>query len=42
MTLKVLTVILALTVCCYCADNEVLVEDARAKKKKNNARLWGK
>ncbi|XP_073957289.1 uncharacterized protein [Choristoneura fumiferana] len=39
--LKTLVVIFALLVCCYCdGQNNTLVEESRAKKKKNVARLW--
>ncbi|XP_047985210.1 uncharacterized protein LOC125225504 [Leguminivora glycinivorella] len=37
--LKTIIILSALLVCCYCEDNS-LIDEARAKKKKSMARLW--
>ncbi|XP_063395517.1 uncharacterized protein LOC134680332 [Cydia fagiglandana] len=37
--LKSIVIFSALLVCCYCEDN-LLIDEARAKKKKSVARLW--
>lgn len=38
---KKVLVILSLLAFCYCMENNELLEDGRAKKKKSPARLWG-
>ncbi|XP_049878816.1 uncharacterized protein LOC126375769 [Pectinophora gossypiella] len=38
--IKVITVLMVLVACSYCEDNEVILEEARAKKKKNAFKLW--